>query len=191
MHPTEPGYITELIRDEYIRHQIRKNPTKKGCLLNSENVLSLDAHPDSNRVYFWQLFSILGKEKILKIVTTFYGNVFADNQDWFREAFEETGDMEYHIKGQSYFWFDAMGGGRYYRGGKKLLNMKHSNVSEVLNSKGAERWMFHMYRCLKTNAAILSEDPRVIPCMLDFLQYFMDEYAVTFDFNYIKIRSSL
>jgi hypothetical protein len=81
MHPTEYGYITEIIRDEYIRHQIRKNPKKKDCLLNDESVLSLDARPESNRVYFWQLFSILGKEKILSIVTTFYGSVFADDQD--------------------------------------------------------------------------------------------------------------
>jgi truncated hemoglobin YjbI len=191
MHPTETGYITKVIRDEYIRHQMKKTSTKNYNSFHSERVLSLNARSDSNKVYFWQLFSILGKENILKIVTTFYGYVFADDQDWFREAFEETGDIEYHIKGQSYFWFDAMGGGKYYRGGKRLLNMKHSNVSEVLNSKGAERWMYHMYRCLKTNADVLSKDPRVIPCILDFLQYFMNEYAVTFDFNYIKIHSAL
>ena len=48
-----------------------------------------------------------------------------------------------------------------------------------------------MYRCLKTHVTMLSEDPRVIPCILDFLQYFMDEYAITFDLNFVKIESRL
>lgn len=192
MHPTNFGYITESIRDEYIKHQRKKKPACADNSFDDPIILSLDADPDSNKVYFWQLFSILGHDNILKIVTTFYQNVFADDQEpWFRNAFIESGDIEYHIKGQSYFWLDAMGGGRYYRGGKTLLHLKHRNVSEVLNSRGAERWMYHMYRCLKTNITILSEDPRVIPCMLDFLQYFMDEYAVTFDFNFVRIRSKL
>ena len=182
MHPTEPGHITLIIRDEYIKHQRKTILNRERDPFNNERTLSLNADPVADRIYFWQLFGILGKENILRIVTTFYENVFSDKEDWFRKAFEESGDIEYHIKGQSYFWFDAMGGGRYYRGGKKLLSMKHSHVSEIMNSEGAERWMYHMYRCLKTNVAMLSEDPRVIPCILDFLQYFMDEYAITFDF---------
>jgi truncated hemoglobin YjbI len=191
MHPTEPGHITLIIRDEYIKHQRKTALNRERGPFNNERTLSLNADPVADRIYFWQLFGVLGKENILRIVTTFYENVFSDKEDWFREAFEESGDIEYHIKGQSYFWFDAMGGGRYYRGGKKLLSMKHSHVSEIMNSEGAERWMYHMYRCLKTNLAMLSEDPRVIPCILDFLQYFMDEYAITFDFNFVKIRSNL
>ena len=190
MHPTEFGYITKSIRDEYIKYKL-KTIIRNNNPFDNDLVLSLDANPKSTRVYFWQLFSILGRENILNIVTTFYQNVFDDQNDWFRKAFQESGDINYHINGQSYFWFDAMGGGRYYKGGKKLLNLKHGHVSEVMNSKGAERWMYHMYRCLKTNITILSEDPRVIPCMLDFLQYFMDTYAMTFDFNFVKIRSTL
>lgn len=191
MYPTELGYITKAIQDEYIRHQRKKFLVKQRDPFADKKALSLNADPASERVYFWQLFSILGKETILEIVSTFYEYVFADEEDWFRGAFIESGDIHYHIKGQSYFWFDAMGGGKYYRGGRKLIDMKHRNVSEVLNSKGAERWMYHMYRCLKTHNGKLVEDPRVIPCILDFLQYFMDEYAVTFDFNFIKIRSKL
>tara|TARA_B100001093_G_C26596726_1_gene914060 strand:+ start:164 stop:739 length:576 start_codon:yes stop_codon:yes gene_type:complete len=191
MYPTELGHITKIVRDEYIKHQRKKSLIRNHDPFDDEKTLSLNADPKAGRIYFWQLFSILGKENILTIVTTFYQNVFDDREDWFREAFEESGDIDYHIKGQSYFWFDAMGGGKYYRGGKKLLNLKHSHVSEVMNSKGAERWMYHMYRCLKTNFSMLSKDPRVVPCMLDFLQYFMDEYAITFDFNFVKIRSAL
>ena len=189
MYKTNFGYITKLIRDDYINYLKKKNINTD--MINNPTVMSLDSDPDSKKIYFWQLFSILGKDNILNIVTTFYNYVFEDNEIWFRKVFEESGDIEYHIKGQSYFWFDAMGGGKYYRGGKKLVNLKHSNVSEILNSRGAERWMFHMYRSLKTHSEILSKDSRVIPCILDFLQYFMDEYAVTFDFNFIKIRSSL
>jgi truncated hemoglobin YjbI len=191
MFPTEFGHITRSIRDEYIKHQRRKTLVRGSDPFDNELALSLNANSESSRIYFWQLFSMLGRENILSIVTSFYENVFSDHNDWFRKAFEESGDIEYHIKGQSYFWFDAMGGGKFYRGGRKLLNLKHSHVSEVMNYRGAERWMYHMYCSLKSNYEMLSEDPRVIPCMLDFLQYFMDEYSVNFDFNFVKIRSAL
>ena len=183
-YDSSEGYITALVRDDYITSRI-----KKECDISNID-RSLVPQINANRLYFWQLFSILGKEKILQIVTTFYENVFTDSEEWFREAFEESGDIHYHIKGQSYFWYDVMGGGKYYRGGKKLVQLKHSGVSEVMNSRGGERWMWHMYNSLKTNYTLISEDPRVIPCMLDFLQYFMDEYSVAFDFNLIKMHDA-
>ena len=51
MHPTETEYITEYI-------------TRKDHLLNNKSVLSLDASPDSNKVYFGNCSASLVKKNI-------------------------------------------------------------------------------------------------------------------------------
>ena len=185
-YPTQKGYMTNIIMNDYVKYIKRKH----NITLNPD-AFSLIAPVKSERIYFWQLYSLAGTDVIEKLIRTFYTNVFNDDQEWFTNVFIESGDIDYHVRGQTNFWIDVMGGGKFYKGGQKLLNLKHSHVSEILNDKGAKRWMYHMYAALKSHKSILSKDPRIIPCLLDFLQYFMDSYAVTFDFNNLEIRSKL
>jgi len=145
---------------------------------------SLEASTDPKKpIYFWQLFSVLGPDRIYNIVKKFYENVYADKEDeHFREAFTRISGVEHHIMTQTAFWVDAMGGGRRYHGGWYRLSFHHDyNAHQVMNKDGAVRWMYHMNRALE--ASDLTEDPRVKASVVDFLQTHMDKYADQFDFD--------
>ena len=59
------------------------------------------------------------------------------------------------------FWLDTMGGGKKYHGGDFRLNFHHSNnASQVMNARGATRWMHHM------RETIMSTDFRCVECFL-------------------------
>ena len=52
-----------------------------------------------------------------------------------------------------------MGGGKKYHGGDFRLNFHHSNnASQVMNARGATRWMHHM------RETIMSTDFRCVKC---------------------------
>lgn len=170
------GNLTIKLRDNYLENK-KINKTNK--------VLSLVASDDPNDpLYFWQLYSILGEKPLIMLITRFYEKVFDDTEEpWFKNAFEETGDIHYHIKGQCDFWLDVMGKGKTYDGGYGKLKLKHKLASDVMTEKGAERWMFHMKQTLQELRPNLDYDRRIIPCIDDYLNYFMKKYSVEFDFN--------
>ena len=76
-----------------------------------------------------------------------------------------------------------MGGGHYYRKGKKTLYGKHRKVNEIMNSQGAILWMKYMNDTLGEYDEII-EDRRVIPCIKEFLEFFMKKYSKQFNFKY-------
>ena len=146
---------------------------------------SLVADLDTQKpLYYWQLFSLLGQDRIHAMVKTFYKHVYADKEaPWFREAFEAVSTMEHHITTQTQFWCDAMGGGKYYHGGDYRLKFHHTNNADaVMNAKGAQRWMYHMRRAVAENeqnpkASFAKVDPRILPCLKDFLHTKVMKYA--------------
>lgn len=144
----------------------------------------LVADPDPAKpLYFWQLFSILGAKRIVKVVRNFYTRVFADQEaDWFRYAFARISGVEHHVNTQACFWIDAMGGGRYYHGGEYRLSIHHShNAREVMNREGAVLWMKHMRLALEESD--LTEDPRVRTTIDEFLCVMLEKYANEFSFE--------
>ncbi len=173
------GNLTIKLRDDYIHYK---------SIERTQKVLSLAISDDvSDPLYFWQLYSILGDKPLEKLVGKFYENVFKDEEDWFREAFEQTGDIEYHIKGQCDFWLDAMGKGPTYKGGYGKLKLKHKLVEEVMTEKGGKRWMYHMKNTLQELKPNLEYDRRIVPCIQDFLDFFMKKYSIEFDFNLYEL----
>ena len=188
------GFLTQIIKNEYIKYLIEKKELIDTCV--DKNVLSLHASDNtSSTLYFWQLYSILGEKPILELITNFYTRVFNDNEKpWFRDFFKELGTLEYHIKGQTNFWLDTMGAGKYYKGAEKRLKFKHELAREIMTTKAANRWLHHMVLALKDTYDRLSQDPRIIPCLEKFLSFFMNRYSLEFDFNFIaisKIKSML
>lgn len=181
------GSLTTSVRDDYIRQKLKQGAITELDAADSRT-LSFHAGRDITKpLFFWQLYSVLGMNRIIAVVSTFYKKVLSDEQaPWFRDAFASAGDLAHHVRGQALFWADVMAGGVSYKGGLRRLMLKHRMSSDVMTGTGAKRWMHHMAGALAEHQAEFDAlDRRVIPCVLDFLEFFMDQYSAQFDFNLI------
>ena len=80
-------------------------------------------------------------------------------------------------------WIDVMGGGSQYHGAEFRLNFHHThNAMELMNTRGATRWISLMKATLDEPDLDLTTDPRVRPALNTFLSFFIDKYAHDFDF---------
>lgn len=179
----QSGYMTETIRNKYIANAI------EGRLLpinayRLEHIISLSASNDSNKpIQFWQLYSVLGPERIVAIMSRFYDLVYND-EHWFKSVFMSAASKERHIQTQSTMWMDVMGGGQQYHGGEFRLNFHHThNAMVLMNEKGAERWVSLMTKTLNENDTDLTDDTRVRLAINTFLMFFIDKYAHDFKFE--------
>ena len=172
-YPTQSGVMTENIRTKYIDTAIEKQllPKKAHRL---EPIVSLVASNDATRpVQFWQLYSILGPEPIRNIVSQFYDRVYKDER-WFKSVFSRIASKRHHANVQTAMWLDVMGGGAQYRGGEFRLNFHHThNAMELMNDKGAARWVELMNETVDDPAIDYTDDARVRPAINTFLTYFM------------------
>jgi len=147
-------------------------------------IISLDASNDVTKpVQFWQLYSVLGQDRIVDIVGNFYERVFAD-EDWFTSVFARVGGIGHHVNTQASMWIDVMGGGPYYHGAEFRLNFHHThNAIQLMNEKGAERWSRLMIETLDSSARHMTEDARIRPSINTFLTHFMSKYSQEFTFE--------
>lgn len=207
------GNLTNKIRDEYLElcvkqkkilpeiynnnkikkiiykdYYIKEKETSK--IFENSEITGLYASDDlSKTLYFWQIYSIIGPEPIRKLITVFYTSIFNSTTDlWFKEEFEDLGPLKHHIDRQSEFWLDVMGGGPLYKANMKKLHMKHKLVENIMTEKGANKWMYFMINAINTLKEDLCVDRRIIPCLIDFLNFFMLKYAHEFDFNFYEIK---
>lgn len=157
----------------------------------NKEITGLYASKDLNKtLYFWQIYSIIGPEPIRKLISVFYTSIFESTTDlWFKEEFEDLGPLKHHIDRQSEFWLDIMGGGPLYKANMKKLHLKHKMVENIMTEKGAQLWMHYMINAINTIKEELSVDRRIIPCLIDFLNFFMLKYAHEFDFNFYEIKN--
>jgi truncated hemoglobin YjbI len=181
--PVRPGYMTESIQRSYIAHAIERNllPAQAHRMAP---IVALEASNDVKQpIQFWQLFSVLGPDRILAIVRNFYERVFAD-EEWFTSVFARVGGVEHHILTQASMWADVMGGGPYYHGADFRLNFHHThNAMQLMNAKGAARWTALMVDTLNDSGEHMTLDPRVRPALNTFLHFFMEKYAGEFGFQ--------
>lgn len=182
-YPPAPGTMTETIRAKYIEAAVASQLLPRNAH-RMEPVISLEASPDKNKpIQFWQLYSVMGAERIIAIVSRFYDRVFEDER-WFTSVFERVGGKNRHVQTQSAMWIDVMGGGSQYHGGEFRLNFHHThNAVELMNSKGAERWVSLMIKTLNDPDIDYTDDPRVRPAVNTFLSHFMGKYAEDFSFE--------
>lgn len=178
----DKGYMTEKIRQQYIQVAIVDKRLPENAHRMSQ-IVSLTASNDIKQpIQFWQLYSVIGPQRIIKLVTRFYQRVFAD-EDWFKSVFERVGNLDHHVNTQSAMWVDVMGGGATYHGGEFRLNFHHShNAMALMNDRGAKRWVKLMAETLNDPTTDLAMDSRVRPAINTFLQYFVGKYADEFAF---------
>lgn len=177
------GYLTDKIRTQYIDSAIEQKllPVSGHRMAP---VLSLTAPNDPSKpIQFWQLYSVLGSKRIQAIVRRFYAHVFADEY-WFMSVFARISSEERHTLTQASMWIDVMGGGHQYHGGEYRLNFHHThNAFELMNERGAKRWVELMAKTLDEPGIDFTDDARVRPAINTFLNYFMGKYAVDFKFD--------
>lgn len=168
---SKQGYSTAGSRKEYLKfHDLHEY----------EVPTTLEADMDTNKpLYYWQIHSITGQEPLFQICSDFYDLLYEDETaPWFKDIFVQAAPKNHHIMAQAAFWIDTMGGGRLYHGGSGRLNFHHMhNAGPIMNAKGAKQWMSYMKESLRLNARDLQDDPRVLPCILDFLKTKMQTYA--------------
>lgn len=180
---TAPGYLTERVRSAYIAKAIASGELPANAHRMAPVVSLLAPNDAAHPIQFWQLFSVLGPERIVAIVRSFYQRVFAD-EAWFRSVFERVGDVEHHVMTQAAMWIDAFGGGPAYHGGEFRLSFHHQhNALQLLNDRGAARWVALMVETLDDPELDLTSDPRVRPALNSFLGHFMSKYAEEFAFS--------
>lgn len=108
VYPTCFGYFTQ----HGIKIWIAAHPKEYQANKQVVTQLEYDADP-SKPLYFWQLFSLLGYDRIRGAISVFYNSIFKDKnakKRWFRRSFSKIGSLEHHIKTQTQFWCDAFGG---------------------------------------------------------------------------------
>jgi len=137
----------------------------------------------SKPLYFWQLYSVLGEDRIIKIVQHLYARIADDDEEvWLCNAFERISSWDHHIATQAAFWLDAMGRGKCYHGGEYRLEFHHQhNARDVMTQVGAARWMHHMRQAL--DESDLGSDPRVRATVDEFLRVRMEKYASQHSFE--------
>lgn len=184
------GFATKETRDEFIELKNNESYNKEVLDANISFPETLQADPDTSKpLYFWQLFSILGRDPFVAIATEFYNRIFdpsIEDDEVFRGAFTNVTSKDMHIKAQSAYWIDAMGGGRVYFGGHSRLGFHHfSNHAEpVMNAYGAKRWMWHMKHAIQSVDFQQYHDPRILPCLVEFLRSKMWSYANEFGWDF-------
>jgi len=168
-HEPSYGYITEY----YIKKYIKEKDIKMDniSLYASDNI--------NDKLYFWQLYSILGEDNIRELITNFYKRVFDDMVNKvFRKEFVDSGALDYHIKHQTDFWLDVFGGGKHYKN-IKVLNFKHDMVKKIMNKKGAQVWMKHILKSLD-DQHFNDIDIRINYAIINFLLFFMKDYLIRY-----------
>lgn len=177
------GYMTEKIRHAYIATAIDKKILPSAAYQMHDIVSLFAPNNPSKPIQFWQLYSVLGPKRIVAIIQNFYRKVYQD-EAWFRRVFARVGHERYHVRTQSAMWLDAMGGGLKYHGAEFRLNFHHQhNAFQLMNEKGAERWIKLMVETLDTSQKYMTRDPRVRASLNTFLGYFMDKYEEEFGFQ--------
>ena len=185
--PSE-GNLTSIIQKEYIDNLIKNGKLPPDAFSNNQIISLIASNNIEDKVYFWQLYSIMGGKPIKVLIQKFYENIFNDDEEpWFRDEFVEIGDIDYHVDGQLRFWLDVMGGGKHYIGGEKKLHLKHKLVKNIMTTEGANRWMKHMKDALVIFKKIKNLDIRIVDCIDKFLYFFMTKYSMEFDFNVFEI----
>lgn len=180
-YKTDVGYTTEQAREEYLKQ--RPHLKADDIPLDLKATLKDPSKP----LYFWQLYSILGKEPIHRLIKHFYERVYADTENpWFRDAFVDNRTFDHHVENQVDYWIDAMGGGKHYPGGMGRLTYHHmySYAEEIMSAKGAKRWMVHMRGALQDDPySEFDRDPRIRPCLVEYIKTKMKTYADRFGWD--------
>lgn len=182
-YPTANGYLTETIRQQYINNAVNAKLLPENAH-RMRHIVSLTASNDSRQpIQFWQLYSVLGQDRIVNIVRHFYQLVFED-EDWFKSVFVRVGGIGHHVNTQAGLWIDVMGGGLAYHGGEYRLSFHHThNAMELMNDRGARRWVELMVKTLNDPSLDLTDDVRVRPAINTFLHHFLGKYAEEFNFT--------
>ena len=108
-YPTSSGYLTDAIRAQYMSKAVERKLLPENAH-RMAHLVSLDASNDASMpIQFWQLYSVLGQDRIVDLIHAFYTRVFND-EEWFSSVFSRIGGIDHHVNTQACMWIDVMGG---------------------------------------------------------------------------------
>ena len=81
------GYMSEIVQRKYITSAIEKKVLPSDAH-RMRQIVSLTASNDATKpIQFWQLYSVLGQARMVRIVASFYKRVY-DDEKWFSSVCE-------------------------------------------------------------------------------------------------------
>ena len=90
----ETGNLTKIIRNDYINEHIASGKMSKDAFSNEKITGLIASNNTDDKLYFRQLYSILGEGPVHIMIKRFYENIFNDSDaPWFRDEFVEIGDV--------------------------------------------------------------------------------------------------
>lgn len=183
-HATCIGNMTKILQESFLEREIKSGRLSPSTF-DSSVCMSLDAPslPDQP-LFFWQIYSMTGREPIISLAKSFYESVFSDEDRRFVEAFGRS-SVPYHSIALSLALLDSFGGGRHYGGGEHTLQCIHSErAGAVMNQYAAQKWSFHMHRALLSHRDEMNAiDCRIIPALEQYFHHIMSRYADKFGFS--------
>ena len=111
--PTAPGHMTLSLQREYLEREVTAGRLFHDDRQVVESLIAAETGP----IYFWQIFSLTGREPLFMLAKSFYSRVFADEDETFRNSFGKGGSVANHSMFFALVAVDAFGGGKLYAGG--------------------------------------------------------------------------
>ena len=78
--PSE-GNLTTLIQKEYISNSIKNGNLPNDAFSNNEIISLVASNNIGDKIYFWQLYSIIGEKPVKELIQKFYENIFNDEEE--------------------------------------------------------------------------------------------------------------
>ena len=187
-HAPRCGYATRESRQEWFETHGKPLPGGDERRELPADMLTANTDDPSAQLFYWQLYSLLGSDRIVALVRRFYERVFDSDDPSFKQAFVQVAGLEHHVETQASYWIDAMGGGKQYHGAGYRLKFHHeNNAKQVMNAEGATMWMHYMTLTLEEFEPVFRAiDRRITPCIVDFLETKMKKYAKQFKWRFDK-----
>ena len=184
------GHLTQLMRRLFLEREISLDRLPPEALEDpSVTTIQASKQEQGGRLYFWQLYSILGDDVVNELTEHFYTGIFSDEDDWFRKGFGRP-NVKYHAVFLSMAFLDCFGGGKMYKGGEERLDDIHERTAGhsaphfLFTELGAKKWAGHMVVALdKVQPQLDKIDIRARATINEFLSFMMSRYAQQYDFD--------
>jgi len=190
-YPTSEGHMTRSAQRGWLESEINAGRLPEGALIDDDVTTLRASSRQDDPLYFWQIFSLIGRPPLFRLAERFYTNVFQDEDEWFWRAFGRP-DVKHHALFFCMTAMDCFGGGRYYAGGEERLDDVHHASAHSFNEASAVKWSTHMRNALDAlqECELDDVDVRIRPAMDAFFRYYMNRYAVLYGFDTKNVRFS-
>eukprot|EP01115_Flamella_aegyptia_P011812 TRINITY_DN5679_c0_g1_i1.p1 TRINITY_DN5679_c0_g1~~TRINITY_DN5679_c0_g1_i1.p1 ORF type:complete len:165 (-),score=1.69 TRINITY_DN5679_c0_g1_i1:80-505(-) len=105
---------------------------------------------NENKITLKSIYGLVGEQKIIDLVTTFYTFVWDDDEcPEFSNLFRESSEKDLSILSLTRYFVQKFGGPKFYGGMRmETHHMKDIHSQFPITKEGAERWLYHFDRAV-------------------------------------------